>query len=189
MHSIRPRPICRAHNTFSPSVALWQYFVAPNGRPSQRQLSSAIAIKTPHSRDDETANANDDSLASDVTPASEKTLVFKKVRTEKGNYEINKALYPKYGAKSGLSRQKSKGAGARIKQAHDAEALLRKAYEAYDSAQDYEGVNVLPIEHGRPIKESTFPWVSKDWAKIESAEERSVKTSAQQTVHILMVYR
>jgi hypothetical protein len=66
----------------------------------------------------------------------------------------------------------SLGSKERLKQAQNAERLLKKAHEAYESAQDYEGVTVLPVEHGRPIKESAFPWVPSNWKQIKSAEER-----------------
>lgn len=172
MHSIRSRPICRAHNTFSPSVALWQHFVAPNQHFPQRQLKSAFATEAAQSRDDETANSNEDSPNAELADAPPKTLVLKKVRTEKGNYEINKALYPKYRNKGQLPKQMSLGSKEPLTRAQNAEMLFKKAQEAYDSAQDYEGVTVLPVEHGRPIKESTLPWVPSNWKQIKSAEER-----------------
>ncbi|KAF2631421.1 hypothetical protein BU25DRAFT_407073 [Macroventuria anomochaeta] len=171
MHSIRSRPICRAHNTFSPSIALWQHFVAPNQHFPQRQLKSSFTTEVTQSRDDENVNSNGEDLAAQLKAASERTAVFKKVRTEKGNYSLNWKLYPKY-RDNGEQKERTSLGKPRGRRQQDAERLLIKAYNAYDAAQDYEGVVVQPIQTGVPVRESNFPWVPRNRESIKSAEER-----------------
>lgn len=169
MHSIRTRPICRAHNTFSPSIALWQHFIAPN-QHLQWQLKSSFATEATRARDDEVHNEFEENGAVELEQehvSAPRTLVTK-VKTGKGSFELNRALYPKLRniderARSG--RQPGKHTRA-------AEKLLLKAKEAYESAQDYQGVTVQPIHTKVPVKESKLPWFVSNWKNAKSGEDR-----------------
>lgn len=150
MHSIRARPICRANNTFSPSTALWQQFIAPNQHLPQRQRNSLFTTEATRSHGGEHFGSNGKVSATESHAAPRKKNVINKVRTSKGNFEPNRNFNAK-------KRQST-------------HVLLTQAHEAYDSAQDYEGVTVLPIETRVPVKENNLPWVPSDWERIGSAE-------------------
>lgn len=168
MHSIRPRPICRAHNTFSPSVALWQHFVAPNQHLPQRQLKSSFTTEATRSREDENVDSNKENLAVELETASENTPLFRKLRTNRGGFLLNPKLYPKY---RNNDQQQPQVVGSERKPKQDAGKLLATAYKAYNLAQDYEGVVVQPV-FSAPVKESRYPWVPNNRENIRSGEER-----------------
>ena len=68
MRSIRSRPICRAHNTFSPAIALWQHFVAPNQHLPQRPRQSSIATAAAPSRREDGVGSSSDHGESAARP-------------------------------------------------------------------------------------------------------------------------
>lgn len=168
MHSIRPRPTCRAHNTFSPSIALWQYFIAPNQHLLQWQLKSSFATEATRTRDDEAHNQFEENGAVDLEHMSAPRRLITRVKTGKGNFELNRALYPK------LREIDEQARGGRQSGKHPraAEKLLLKAKEAYESAQDYQGVTVQPIHTKVPVKESKLPWFIRNWESTKSGEDR-----------------
>ena len=168
MHSIRSRPICRAHNTFSPSIALWQHFIAPNQHLLQWQLKSSFATEATRTRDGEGHNQFEEDGAVELEHVPAPRTLITRVRTGKGNFELNRALYPKLRKideqiRSGRQPEKRQRA---------AEKLLLKAKEAYESAQDYQGVTVQPIHTKVPVKESKLPWFVSNWESTKSGEER-----------------
>ncbi|KAJ4364294.1 hypothetical protein N0V95_000806 [Ascochyta clinopodiicola] len=168
MHAIRPRPTCRAHNNFSPSVALWQHFIAPNERLLPRQLKSSFAIETTQSHDEGASVADGAARAPELEDAPGPILI-KRNKTTKGNWRDRNSL-PKAGE---LSKQKQstsrKGHHSATRQ--DAAKLLTYAQNAYNKASDYEGVTVQPIQPHGFSKESQLPWVLSD-RSTKSAEDR-----------------
>ena len=168
MHSIRPRPICRAHNTFSPSIALWQHFIAPNQPLLQWQLKSSFATEATPTRDDKAHNQIGENRAVGLEHVPAPRTLITRVKTGKGNFELNRALYPKLRdideqARSGRQPEKRTRA---------AERLLLRAKEAYETAQDYQGVTVQPIHTKVPVKESKLPWFVRNWESTKSGEDR-----------------
>lgn len=178
MHSMRPRSICRAHNTFSPSITLWQHFVAPN-QHLPRTLFTTEAAQT---RD------SDDVGSSEKEPAAEfdftlirKTILPKapvrRIRTAHSNFEINPKLHPNFRDKrdtiAQINGQKDKKDTRpyRGENGQDVEKLLLRAYAAYDTSQDYEGVVVQPMR-SPPVQDSKYPWAIQNRGNIETGEER-----------------
>ncbi|KAJ4992234.1 hypothetical protein SVAN01_02253 [Stagonosporopsis vannaccii] len=153
MHSIRPRPICRARNTFSPSIALWQHFIAPSQRVLQRPPTSSFTAEATQGRDD-----GGFSLRREESRADKPS----KIRwvDHKGSNR------PRH-----LRLQDDQRYTYRGEVGQDVLKLLAKTYEAYESEQDYKGVVVRPVSSPR-VKDSAYPWVVPDWQKIQSGEER-----------------
>lgn len=167
MHSIRPRPICRAYNTFSPSIALWQHFVAPSQHLPQRLLKSSFTSEATRSRDDENGIPGEDREGDSAAKAEAApvTAVIQKVRTGSGAFALNPELYPKYRNRekkvAQMPRKRHEGTKHR-----DNQTLLAKAYDAFDSAKDYEGVVVEPIQTRATVAERELPWVLSDFDTI-----------------------
>ncbi|UPX09446.1 Polynucleotide adenylyltransferase [Ascochyta rabiei] len=168
MHAIRPRPTCRAHNNFSPSIALWQHFIAPNERLQPWQLKSPFATEAPRSHDDGVLVPDRGVGASELKDASGSILI-KRFKTDRGNWR-SRDLSPKPGElgeqKQGVSRR-GHIPGTR----QDAEKLLIYAKEAYEKASDYQGVTVQPIRPHGLFKESHLPWASSNKGA-KSGEDR-----------------
>lgn len=180
MHSIRPRPICRAHNTFSPSVALWQHFVAPNQHLSQRPLKSSFVTEAAQTRDDDNVDSNQEGAAAELDPTLSgqvRNPPLRKIRIASPNFVLDPKLHPNFRNRGKNTPQndgqkdKKKLTPYRGDKGQDAEKLLIRASDAYDSSQDYEGVVVQPI-FSPPIQEYRYPWVIGNRESIKTGEER-----------------
>jgi|SRR5690242_17564272 len=161
MHSIRPRPICRARNTFSPSIALWQHFIAPSQRLLQRPSTSSLTTEAAQSCDD-----------GRVSPNREEPRVNRVRRiTSSDRWGPDNTKRSQPAGLHGKGQKRSANPGFRGEVGQDVSKLLAKAYEAYDLAQDYQGVVVQPVSTPR-VKDDTYPWVIPDWRNMQSGEER-----------------
>ncbi|KAF9696349.1 hypothetical protein EKO04_005643 [Ascochyta lentis] len=169
MHAIRPWPTCRASNPFSPSIALWQHFVAPNEHLLQLQRKAAFATEAARSHDDRSLDSDRGSGLAELKNASG-LVTIKRIKTGKGNWQ--RTYIPlKPGELSNQDQRTSRRGhvpGAR----QDAEKLLVDAKNAYDTAQDYQGVTVQPIHLRGDVKESKLPWVPSNRERIKSAQTR-----------------
>jgi non-canonical poly(A) RNA polymerase PAPD5/7 len=164
MKPTHTRLTCRSHNRFSPSLALWQYFVGPD-RPflSQQRHSSNVAkaVQNGASKDagqsKSSASAGLPQLDAHVagengTPQSSKIvktqLKIRRLRTEKGTWHENKvdASIARNIRDQNAMRQ------ARL------EAPMAEAKAAFKAFEDYIGRAVEPREHLTSVKESQLPW-------------------------------
>jgi non-canonical poly(A) RNA polymerase PAPD5/7 len=174
MHSIRSRPICRAHNSFSPSVALWQHFIAPNQHLLQRQPRSSFTTEATKSHVDESPESSEGIGAVKLDNASTqdvpKPLKIKRLKTDAGDFVPNRALFPRFREIDEQRQNKLKGQQLGPRQ--NAEKLLALAKEAFESAEDYTGVTVQPIDSRVPVRESHLPWSIRNREAIKSGEDR-----------------
>lgn len=174
MHSIRPRPICRAHNTFSPAIALWQHVVAPAQQLTGRPLKSSFATEAAQTDNDDSERPNpgdsnadthaksfrksDGSVARSVK--TKNTLVRTSNRTPDLNFELKSepgglrrfARFRDHQADGSASRKDDRIPGK------DVEKLLKVAYDAYDASRDYEGAVVYPIPQKLHVRDYQLPW-------------------------------
>ncbi|KAJ8115628.1 hypothetical protein OPT61_g2764 [Boeremia exigua] len=158
MHSIRPRPICRFQNAFSPSVALWQHFVAPCAHLWQRPPKSLFTTEASQGRDDTSVASN----------ARDRPLTFKGVQSVKsGRNDRVKIKKPSHDRQ----RRPQPKAGFRGEKGQNHENIMRRAFDAYSLEQAYEGVIVRPV-YSDPLEKSTYPWVVRDQQNIKSGKER-----------------
>ncbi|KAH8724499.1 hypothetical protein GQ44DRAFT_708785 [Phaeosphaeriaceae sp. PMI808] len=157
------RLTCRAHNRFSPSTALWQYFVgAHRSFLHHRQHLSTTTTQAPTDGTSEQLHParpkNETDLTQLDTDASreearrtEPKVKISKVRTSKS---------PSYHSRIQASVVKN------VQNLYDQrkislkppESLLARAREAFEAHQDYDGVVVQPIVNAVAIKESNLPW-------------------------------
>lgn len=165
MHSIRPRPRCRARNTFCLSDALWQHFVAPSQYLSQRPSKFLFTTEAAQGCDD--VHINSDAHDSSVGLTKIRYTEFGNAKSDDGR--VKRGLH-RTGPEDGQSPQINPG--FRGNNGQDTEKILSQAFKAYESAQDYEGVVVKPVAGKRLIKESRYPWVVPNAQNIRSAEER-----------------
>lgn len=163
MHSVRPRPICRARNTFSPSIALWQHFIAPGQHATQRP--SLFATKAAESHDDRDV---------DTGRLTSRARAPKQIRWMQNSKRRRTAWVERSGLKDindGTAERALPGLGGET--GSDLDMLLKKTYESFDTGEAYEGVVVKPI-YSPPVDERTYPWLPSKQNPKESAEERSV---------------
>ncbi|KAF2853665.1 hypothetical protein T440DRAFT_443296 [Plenodomus tracheiphilus IPT5] len=162
MQSSRTRLTCRAHNRFTPSVALWQHFIAPG--PQQRLSSTAPQTPrqeatsspqhvAPHEASQAVGNVADLG-AVQHHPKPEK---------QQGQYPIRRLLTSKgvfLEDKRAASILKNQKALRQTRQAslNGPEDLLAVSKAAFDASEDYKGVAVAPMVNPNPVKESDLPW-------------------------------
>jgi non-canonical poly(A) RNA polymerase PAPD5/7 len=163
MQPSRNRLTCRAHNRFTPSIALWQHFVAPC-RPllHQERFSST------------TTELADDGVHSDTARVSPRKV------GGLGRFEADSGLkdqpavytrpYPLRIRKpkaSGAWHTKVEASIASNKKSQvvarqtslDAPAkLLSQTRAAFEASNDYEGVVVKPMISPILLKENNLPW-------------------------------
>jgi non-canonical poly(A) RNA polymerase PAPD5/7 len=184
MQPTRTRLVCRAHNRFTPSIALWQHFVTPErpARLHQRLASSATyavgngvqtASPEPHGYDESSAlDKLEAELMRNHEPRSNTTGTtttrFTRVRKPKSikdtNWKPNKV-------EASIAKNKARLADAREASIAENQRLLSTAKAAFEQAQDYTGVVVMPMIKSQPPKESDLPWcVEKDGAAMTGVE-------------------
>lgn len=163
--------ICRAHDRFNPSIALWQHFVQANpSKPrDRRQLSTA----TPATQHDATApgkHAEPESATSpearDAQPSHVETREPEKEPTAKPwNLRMMKTdKGPWLSSKVAVSIAKNKKLRREALKAlpKEHEKLLAAARHAHSKLQSYKGVIVKPMMSETSIKESQLPWCLND---------------------------
>jgi non-canonical poly(A) RNA polymerase PAPD5/7 len=174
MQPSHTRLICRAHNRFTPSIALWQHFVVPN-RPAthqQRHVSSASGAAQ-DGADTNSTNVNGTPLnVQDASgrPQSEAEVKKPKARSaepEHANAEprlriikknTDKGVFHPYKTDASIQKNKQLREDARDTALAESDRLLSIARAAYDDAKEYTGVVVKPIVNATPVKESALPW-------------------------------
>jgi non-canonical poly(A) RNA polymerase PAPD5/7 len=152
------RLVCRARNSFSPSTALWQHFVAPNqhllyhGRHSSSVPATTQVAATNHTEH----HASPEPTISGqprVEPRRKQGSKFtiRKVNSVHSSFvrskrtaSIQKNIQDKVHA--------SKESLAAIGQ------LLLDTGDSYEKHNDYEGVVVKPIVSEITVKPRYFPW-------------------------------
>ncbi|KAI4622267.1 hypothetical protein J4E83_005009 [Alternaria metachromatica] len=162
MQLSRTRLICRAHNRFNPSIALWQHFVQPGspGPRDRRQLSTATETAqdganssskgdNTHARDAQASEAVTDNAA-EPPNAEAKQLPVRRMTTVKGRWLSSKVE---------VSIAKNKHLKRTMPTPSNVEYQdqLVTAKDAFAKSQDYEGVVVRPIVVGK-VRESALPW-------------------------------
>ena len=157
MHAIRPRPVCHARNPFSPSAALWQHFVAPAPAPAPflpqhapapgRRTAALQAVRNVDVEDAPAAAA----AAAAAAPAYRRVPVD---RPTDGGHKSQPTVRRKAG-----------------QQQPPAELLLSEARTAFEAAQDYVGVVVLPVSKA-PARESQLPWVVRNRDIVKCGQDR-----------------
>lgn len=164
MQLSRTRLICRAHNRFNPSIALWQHFVqaSPSTPRDRRQLSTATEAAqdgaSPSSKGDN-ALAHDAQASEVVTEnatetqsaeAKAESLPVRRMTTVKGRWLSSKVE---------VSIAKNKHLKRTMPTPSNVEYQdqLVTARDAFAKSQDYEGVVVRPIVVGK-FRESALPW-------------------------------
>lgn len=177
MRPTRSRLVCRAHNRFTPSIALWQHFVTPErpSRTSQRLASSAtdavengVQTVSPETagyhepsgldeleaelkRDHELRSNTTGIITTRLTPTTRFTRVRKPKSIKETNWKPNKV-------DASIAKNKARMMDAREASVAANERLLSTAKAAFEKAQDYEGVVVMPMTTSQPVKESALPW-------------------------------
>lgn len=162
MQLSRTRLICRAHNRFNPSLALWQHFVQPGspGPRDRRQLSTATEAAqdganssskgdNSHARDAQASEVVTDNAA-EPPNAEAKQLPVRRMTTVKGRWLSSKVE---------VSIAKNKHLKRTMPTPSNVEYQdqLVTARDAFAKSQDYEGVVVRPIVVGK-VRESALPW-------------------------------
>lgn len=167
MQPSRIRLKCRAPNRFTPSLALWQHFVASSpcfyqqqhhlssvaDRPQQASTNSAVG-STDFAERLGTVHSDVDSVIDEPRHASPKNsppVKIRSVKVDKGEWIANKLEASI--AKNIRLRQEWRRASLA-----EPGRLLAVAKTAYNAAEDYEGVIVRPMLHTQPMKEKQLPW-------------------------------
>lgn len=155
------RLTCRAHNRFSPSIALWQHFVTRD-RPFLTQLrpSSTVAEASQHSASHHVADA-ESQAADDIVPPADggdslirKHFSIRRTETDRGAWHASPL-------DASVARNREKRRIQFDHQKHSANSptgALATARESFDAEKDYKGIVVQPVVHATPVKESEFPW-------------------------------
>ncbi|KAF1931868.1 uncharacterized protein M421DRAFT_417611 [Didymella exigua CBS 183.55] len=178
MHSIRARQICRAHNTFSPSLVLWQHFVAPNQHLARRLLKSSFATEPVQRRGGGSAGSIHEQPAADSDSTHLRDIVLTRapVGTESEavvnpqSYTISRHGRKPLSQDGGLRGEKDNRPYRRDRR-QDVEKLLIESHNSCDESQDYEGVVVLPLHTQEHCTEHQLPWNIRDVENL-AAEER-----------------
>ncbi|KAF2640254.1 Nucleotidyltransferase [Massarina eburnea CBS 473.64] len=162
----RVRQICRSHNRFAPSIALWQHFIVPCHPHLLRQqrLSSTAAEATnpPHTGEAEIVPqpAVEQPGGEGAPQSTKKNKVkrekagpwvrFRKVVDDKGEHK-----WPNV-AVTGIRKNVEAKADRTRQSITD---LLLHARMAFDEQDNYKGVVVNAMTSKYPTLEITLPWV------------------------------
>ncbi|KAJ4303397.1 hypothetical protein N0V90_002290 [Kalmusia sp. IMI 367209] len=149
----RARPICRAPNHFSPSVALYQHFVAPyNGLDQQRFASS---VHAPPETSHFLSYEGDPSPPASEAPLDEPQSARLQLNARK-HENVSKFRSQKSNSIQGhLQREANKTTRAVAE-------LLLKSRVAFARREEYKGVVVEPIQATHRIPEEKWPWCVQD---------------------------
>ncbi|KAF2134874.1 hypothetical protein P153DRAFT_329689 [Dothidotthia symphoricarpi CBS 119687] len=181
MQPLRNRLICRAHNRFSPSIALWQHFVAPS-RPlllQQRLSSSTTEATQDNGTQDVGGIGSQEAIKINKSGAEsggegqqegridkQPQLKIKKKKTQKGKWFPTPVE-----ASIAKNIQKSIDKGPA-----EHREMLATARAAFNQAEDYEGVVVKPIFHPKPVWEKALPWcVSEEEMQLDGIERLAIE--------------
>jgi non-canonical poly(A) RNA polymerase PAPD5/7 len=170
MQPSHTRLICRAHNRFKPSIALWQHFVVPN-RPATHQQGHVSSASGAAQDGADTNSTNVQGTPLNVQDASgrpqlEAEVEKPKARSVKPRLRIikkntDKGVFHPYKTDASIQKNKQLREDARDTALAESDRLLSIARTAYDDAKEYTGVVVKPIVNATPVKESALPWCLK----------------------------
>jgi non-canonical poly(A) RNA polymerase PAPD5/7 len=180
MQPSHTRLICRAHNRFTPSIALWQHFVAPDYPTTHQQRHSSSATEpvqdgagtnrtgangTPLNAQEASGVHNSEAeveTTKDAGAEPKSTNTEPKDKSAAPAWEVRRPTTVKgrWLPKVDSSIQKNLRVQDEARKAAFAEsgALLAVARAAFDDAKEYDGVVVKPMQNARPVKESELPW-------------------------------
>lgn len=177
MQPLRTRLICRADNRFTPSIALWQHFIAPNQSFLHQLRLSSSAAKAAYDgadKDGSLPNVQQSSEFehSEADIARERGRVpsytIRKLETSKGTWRRNKV-------DASIAKNVQEQYDRRLVSLTEPERLLASARAAFEVAEDYEGLVVEPMVHPKPIKESQMPWCLKQEGRAMSGMDRYIE--------------
>jgi non-canonical poly(A) RNA polymerase PAPD5/7 len=148
----RTRLTCRAHNRYSPSIALWEHFFGTTNRPlpCHQRLASTIAEITQDGTEGDAQFEPDNALEEHdqhIAPAPQ----IRRMTTVKGTWRPSKV-------DASIARNLQYVYATRQSSMNDVEELLAAARAAFQDGRDYEGAVVQSIQHPTPVKESALPW-------------------------------
>ncbi|KAH7349104.1 hypothetical protein BKA66DRAFT_575997 [Pyrenochaeta sp. MPI-SDFR-AT-0127] len=174
MQPSRTRLICRAHNRFTPSIALWQHYIAPN-QPLLSQLRfSSSATEASYNNADKDGSLFKAHEASeletregDVATEGKETPTpkIRKMTTVKGRWQSSKV-------NASIIKNVQKQYDSRKVSLTEPEKLLAIARAAFEATEDYEGIVVKPMVNPKPVKESQLPWCLKQEERTMSGIDR-----------------
>jgi len=148
----RMRQKCRSPKRFSPSVALWQYFVLPH-----REIRQYTSASSAHASVDPSTTSNNE--AGPHMPSngqSDATLKHNQTVDTQPSFTIRK------GSRRFETPVKKSIHGNRQQQPAVSSTAIaqptRTAYTAPTKLEDYEGVVLKPLHHSDPRPETEYPW-------------------------------
>ena len=150
MQPLRTRLTCRAHNRFTPSIALWQHFVVPNRPNFHKQRHASSAAEAVYESGLGHGNLPDSPGASRPEHVESATTA-----TAQGNEQQELKIRRLTTVKGTRPKKISQDPPS------DVDKLLAATKAAFKQAKDYEGVVVKPMVNPQPIKESQLPWCFK----------------------------
>jgi non-canonical poly(A) RNA polymerase PAPD5/7 len=186
MKPTHSRLTCRAHNRFSPSIALWQHFVGPD-RPclSQQRHSSNVPKAVQSGATKDADHSQSPALAG--TPRLEAQvegeigtlnsgklvkpqLKIRRKHTDKGIWHENKvdASIAKKLKTQHVTRQDT------------IDTLLAEARAKFKNSEDYIGGTLEPRVHPTPVNESQLPW------SLHASERSMQGIDRSETLHTII---
>ena len=172
MHSIRPRPICRARNTFSPAIALWQHFVAPNQHLAGRPLKSSFATEAARTSNDENERPSHQDLSADDKSIAIRQPGGRSVKRSNrtpGSLQKRDAGVRRFGRIADppirMMRHHNQAVSRHV------EGQLKAAYDAYDASKDYEGVDIQALDLHVGVKDYELPWNTAEYKDLRPDEK------------------
>ncbi|CAN9161581.1 unnamed protein product [Alternaria alternata] len=159
--------ICRAHDRFNPSIALWQHFVQANpSKPRDRRQLSTATPATQYDPSSHGKHAESESSTSPEARDAQRSQVetrepekeptakpwkLRMMRTDKGPW-----LSSKVAVSTAKNKKLRREAPKALLKEH--EKLLAAARHAHSKLESYKGVIVQPMMSETSIKESQLPW-------------------------------
>ncbi|EMD66692.1 hypothetical protein COCSADRAFT_84996 [Bipolaris sorokiniana ND90Pr] len=174
MQHSRAHLICRAHNRFTPTIALWEHFVGPH---LPQRFSSTATAPAQHVLDngptttEVVANVQEDNGAQQSETEAQQTIEkpsagsaphVRKMTTVKGRWLPEKAQVS-------IAKNKVAKHTRQEESLTGPEKLLATAREAFAQSKEYKGVVVQPMVSTIAIKESSLPWCLDKTARDKSA--------------------
>jgi non-canonical poly(A) RNA polymerase PAPD5/7 len=152
MKPTHTRLTCRAHNRFSPSIALWEHFFGSTHRslPSHQRAASTAAEST---RDGANRDAQwkADNAPKGNNQNGAPVPLIRRMTTVKGTWHPTKV-------EASIARNLQYVYATRQSSMNEVEELLAAARAAFLDGRDYEGAVVQSMQHPTPVRESALPW-------------------------------
>lgn len=169
MKPYRLQQKCRSYNPFSPSIALWQYFILPHQLLRSQRLSSSRAETTPERGTDIRDNPT---IVSPHAPAGQ--LENTTPGQNEANFPIRKVSWPKE-----VGRRSRYPYGSSTKASGAIVELLVETRLAYDNEENYKGRVIEPHRSAEPVSEHSLPWCDKDPTATEKASRKRYRAVSE----------